>query len=88
VNTIEFDCTASEKVAVAVVLVGTLMAPLFGVWAVTVGAVVSATVVNDHVVADVIALPAKSVADTLAVYTVFSAKALLGVNVAVFVLEL
>jgi hypothetical protein len=39
------DCTDSLTVALTVVLVGTLVAPLAGLWLVTVGGVVSVAVV-------------------------------------------
>jgi hypothetical protein len=87
VNDTEPACTASENVAVGATAVGTPVAPMRGVLAVTVGAVVSGgvdVVVNDQDTGAVIALPATSSApETEAVYTAPSSRADVGVNVAV-----
>jgi hypothetical protein len=73
---------AREKVAVGATVVATPVAPLAGVFAVTVGGV--ATVVNDHVTADARATPSAdfTVVSSLAVYVVFVASEADGVSVA------
>jgi hypothetical protein len=80
---------ASLNVTVTAVVTATFVAPLAGLTLLTVGRVVSGTVVKDHVKFAASGFPAASCTPlapptTVAVYVVLLTNALLGVNVAVF----
>jgi hypothetical protein len=81
------DCTASLKVALGAVETVTPVAPETGVCELTAGC--NASVVKDQVVDPLIGSPSASLAPlTAAVYVVPYVKAVLGVNVSVFVVLL